>query len=416
MAEPQAGAVPFQEAIDYLHGKLNIPTERWDDLQGEINAKAFTVAGATKADLLADIHQAINDAAANGTTITDFRKQFDEAVAKYGWSYKGSRGWRTRVIYDNNLGSAFAAGKWQQIQRTQDSRPYLEYVTAGDARVRPEHAAWEGKVLPIDDPWWNTHYPPNGWNCRCTVRTLSQDQMESEGLTVSQAPPLDLTERINPSTGEVYGKVPKGIDVGFDFNVGKAWLGPDIAFGEKIMAMPEAMRSAALDNVAALTPYLSSNFSPWANQLLDRKQPLGEIKTVGYLSNQVVDSLASRNESPTTAVITITDKDVMHMLRDAKDGKHIPADVIRALPDSIANPDAVLWDKTAPGLLYVFSVPGFNRQAKLVVKINYKTKARAADGARHSVETNMVRTGGLVPLTSLLDKTTYEVLQGSLGH
>ena len=119
MPVPKLGSVPFQEAIDHFRDKLSIPTERYDDMLGEIHAKAFTVAGATKIDLLTDIRSALDQAITDGTTITDFRKQFDAAVQKHGWSYKGKRGWRTRVIFDNNLRTAHMAGRWQQFQRVK---------------------------------------------------------------------------------------------------------------------------------------------------------------------------------------------------------------------------------------------------------------------------------------------------------
>ena len=415
MPESSIGKVPFKEAIDHFQGKLKIPSKHWDDMLGEVHAKAFTVAGATKADLLTDFHTAVGDAIKNGTTITEFRKQFDKTVEKHGWSYKGKRGWRTRVIYDTNLRTAHAAGKWQQFQRLKDRRPFLQYFTVGDARVRPEHRSWNKVVLPIDDDWWSTHYPPNDFGCRCGARSLSLRQIRREKLDISsQAPALNPTERINIASGEIYGDVPKGIGVGWNYNAGQAWLGPDIAFGEKIMAMPSPLRSAALNNAKDLAPHLEKVFSPWANKLLSRKQPLGEIKTVGYLSPRIVDELIRRNQAPTTAVITTTDKDIMHMLRDAKDGKHLPVDMVRSLPNNIQKPKAILWDKRDPGLLYIFDAPGEKREGKIVIRINYKTKGRAADGGRHAMQTNSLRTGGLVNVQNLKEKKVYEVLEGEL--
>lgn len=60
------------------------------------------------------------------------------------------------------------AAKWEQFRKDGD-RYHLQYRTAGDDKVRPEHAALNRVTLPIDDPFWHDYYPPNGWNCRCTV-------------------------------------------------------------------------------------------------------------------------------------------------------------------------------------------------------------------------------------------------------
>lgn len=64
--------------------------------------------------------------------------------------------------------SAEMAAKWETYAEDGD-RYNLQYRTAGDDKVRPEHAALNGVTLPQSDPFWETYYPPNGWNCRCTV-------------------------------------------------------------------------------------------------------------------------------------------------------------------------------------------------------------------------------------------------------
>lgn len=73
-----------------------------------------------------------------------------------------------RSEYNFIQASASMAARWEQFRQDGD-RYYLQYRTAGDDRVRPEHAALQGVTLPIDDPFWEEYYPPNGWNCRCTV-------------------------------------------------------------------------------------------------------------------------------------------------------------------------------------------------------------------------------------------------------
>lgn len=221
---PAAFAVDPVEAIRFLREKLNVPTARWTDLWQAMHDRGFMVAGAQSDALLDDFHAAINRAIGAGTTLADFREEFDRIVAAHGWSYHGSRNWRSRVIFQTNMRTALAAGKWQQIQRLKAARPWLRYVGVLDERIRPEHRAWHDTVLSCDDPWWETHFPPNGWNCRCTVQQLNDRDLARYGLKVTEAPADELV------TVNVRGKgpvtVPKGIDPGFAYNPGRSLAPP----------------------------------------------------------------------------------------------------------------------------------------------------------------------------------------------
>jgi SPP1 gp7 family putative phage head morphogenesis protein len=73
-----------------------------------------------------------------------------------------------RAEYNFVHSSAQMAAKWDEFSQDGD-RYYLQYRTAGDGKVRPEHAALNGVTLPASDSFWSEFYPPNGWNCRCTV-------------------------------------------------------------------------------------------------------------------------------------------------------------------------------------------------------------------------------------------------------
>ncbi|MCW9029251.1 MAG: phage head morphogenesis protein, partial [Kangiella sp.] len=214
----QYGSLPFLEAIQFFRGKLNIPTEHWTDLWQGQHSKGFMIAGAVKSDLLSDFRQAVDKAISEGTTLADFRKDFDRIVKKHGWQYNGGRGWRSRVIYDTNIRQAYNAGRWDQIQRIKNRRPYLLYRHGGSANPRPMHLSWDGLVLPVDDPWWDTHMPQNGWGCSCKVFSLSESDLVRRGLKVDQAPDNGSYEWANPNTGEKH-RVPNGIDPGFAHNV-----------------------------------------------------------------------------------------------------------------------------------------------------------------------------------------------------
>jgi uncharacterized protein with gpF-like domain len=223
MAEPQRFDVAPGEAIAFLRNKLNIPTRHWTDLWHEMHSAAFVVAGAEREALVADFRDAVAKALEEGRTLEQFRADFDSIVAEHGWSYRGSRNWRSKVIYETNMRMASAAGRWEQIQTVKDDRPYLRYVhTEGERFPRPLHLAWHDTVLPADDPWWETHFPPNGWGCKCFVESLNERDLERYGLTVSAAaPPVVMESRtINTPDGPRTLEVPEGIDPGFAYRPG----------------------------------------------------------------------------------------------------------------------------------------------------------------------------------------------------
>src|SRR3546814_13218924 len=125
------------------------------------------VAGAMGDDILIDFQAAITKAIEEGTSLEEFRKDFDQIVERYGWSYNGSRGWRTRVIYQTNLNTAYQAGRYAQMPDPDvlASRPFWRYRHGDSMHPRHQHEAWAGLMLAADDPWWALHYPPDGWGC-----------------------------------------------------------------------------------------------------------------------------------------------------------------------------------------------------------------------------------------------------------
>ena len=110
-----------------------------------------------------------------------------------------------RAEYNFVQSSAEMAGKWEQIEQDGD-RYNLQYRTAGDSKVRPEHAALNGVTLPPSDPFWQTYYPPNGWNCRCTVVQVRKAKY-----------PTTPHDEAMKRGAEATGKDTKGI---FQFNAG----------------------------------------------------------------------------------------------------------------------------------------------------------------------------------------------------
>lgn len=110
-----------------------------------------------------------------------------------------------RAEYNFCQASADMAAKWEEFQQDGD-RYNLQYRTAHDDRVRPEHAALDRVTLPITDPFWESYYPPNGWNCRCTVVQVRKSKY-----------PVTPHDEAMALGEEATGKDTKGI---FHFNPG----------------------------------------------------------------------------------------------------------------------------------------------------------------------------------------------------
>lgn len=83
----------------------------------------------------AALRQAVDKAIAGSATLADFRRQFDNIVARHGWDYQGGRDWRTRVIYQTNLSTSHDASRWQQMTDPDmlKARPYWRYVSIRSA-------------------------------------------------------------------------------------------------------------------------------------------------------------------------------------------------------------------------------------------------------------------------------------------
>ncbi len=228
--------LPPEEAIRAFRAKGYAVGFSWRDIYAGEHAGAFTVAKMMRLDLLADVRAAVDKALAEGTTFEDFRKELEPLLIKEGWwgkkemidpktgeTHKVQLGSprRLRTIFETNLRVSYAAGDWERIQNVKKSRPYLRYSAVQDEETRPAHAAWHGTILPVDDPWWKTHAPPNAWRCRCWLIQLSESQMERRGWKPSERPEVTKRTWFNKRIGETR-QVPVGIDPGWDYNPGDA--------------------------------------------------------------------------------------------------------------------------------------------------------------------------------------------------
>lgn len=231
--------LPPEEAIAFFRRKGFAIGFSWLDIWQEEHVRAFTVAKAMSRDLLEEIRAAVDQSIAEGETLDMFRKNLRPKLEARGWWGRRSMvdpatgeqkivqlgsPRRLKTIFNTNMRTAYAAGRWERAQRVKKAFPLGRYVSVMDGRERPQHHAWHGTIKPVDDPWWDTHYPPCGWSCRCTFQSLNQRMLDRQGWSVTEEPPsFPLEDYTNKRTGEVT-KIEEGIDPGFSYNVGKAYL------------------------------------------------------------------------------------------------------------------------------------------------------------------------------------------------
>jgi SPP1 gp7 family putative phage head morphogenesis protein len=286
-------------------------TVRWSEMWADDHARAFTVAKVAKLDLLASIRDSLRRVLEEGGTFEDWQRQIVPELQRAGWwgmvrdreltgtsrtVIVGPR--RLRTIYDTNLRVSRAAGLWARIQQRKDVAPFLRYSAVMDGRTRPLHREWHGTILPVDHPWWEEHFPPNGWNCRCTVMQISQRQIDANGWKVNEKPPRSRPPRPFYRAGAERPEiVPAGIDPGFGYNPGRSSLR---AIGEKAAATLEqtaaadlaAARSALLDLVDsdAFAAAMEESDTSFPVMVLDDevRQAIGAQCRVAVLSSQTM--------------------------------------------------------------------------------------------------------------------------------
>lgn len=226
------------EAIAFFRRKGFAIAFSWKDVWQEENVAAFTVAKAMSVSLLEDIRAAVDKALANGETLEQFAKDLRPRLAAQGWWGRkrmvdpqtgeekivqlGSPA-RLRTIYQTNLRTAYMAGRWQRIERSAAMFPFIRYVSVMDGRERPQHHAWHGTILPVGHPWWDTHFPPCGWGCRCDGQPVNQRLIDRRGWVVGEPQAFPSRDYVNGRTGEIT-RLERGIDPGWAYNVGRAPL------------------------------------------------------------------------------------------------------------------------------------------------------------------------------------------------
>ncbi len=220
LPEPEiiAQGVSPDAAMEFWRQRAKLTDAEAKALGEGAKQRAFYVTGLARRDLVRLVSDGIQAALENGETLAAFKERIVAAIQAQGW-----HDYRVETIFRTNLQTAYAVGRYKKMQAVKKSRPYWQYLAIMDRRVRPGHAILHLLVYPADHEFWASHYPPNGFRCRCGVRTLSERQVERQGLTVQRDMPGPGVWT-DPKTGMEYFVHFPGADKGFRGNPGKDWL------------------------------------------------------------------------------------------------------------------------------------------------------------------------------------------------
>jgi len=412
----------------------------------------------------------------------EFKKTIEGRWQPTSKTGEPNTGWRARLIYHTNINTAYAAAQYKELQGMKDTHPYWRY-RIGSSRVhREEHVAWDGLVIKADDPWWDTHFPPNGYGCNCFVDPVSKGEMEYlrekkrreddgppatspeppsgspqpmpepepepeqqnipapegdaglDGTAPYKPPPEPMPPRKAPF-GDREVEAPKGIEPGWAYAPGAGGaqgLLRALAQGHPPLAAAawEKIKGAALKESA-------KEFSQTATKIinvinLERSKKfvptkakgnlnVGRSWVVGFFDSEVMQNAKieaarlGRSFEVSSAGIEAVDGDIWHGMREAhhKHNIAVPETFYLDMPNILANPKAVLYQKRDGAILYVFDVGEASRYGAFIVHPE-TTKNAATRIKRKSRVLNKVRTAYLIDGAKLNSAGAYTILKGSL--
>lgn len=182
-------ALPFEEAIaSFLERRLISPDE-YRRLSDAARARAFSVSRMTSDELVKRVRDVLGRSLEDGGDYRDFVRRVRDGEVDLGIS-PTAPGYLEN-IFRTNTQSSYGAGRLRQMTdpAVVAARPFVEYRTARDSRVRASHAALDGVVFRQEDAGWHRLNPPLGFQCRCAAVTRRADQ-------------VDMSRVVDPATVE----------------------------------------------------------------------------------------------------------------------------------------------------------------------------------------------------------------------
>jgi len=192
-ADDEIPASGYDRAIQWLLGTTNVLRSRFFEFRREMGRRAFTVARVFEETVLDRIKRSLAKSIASGEPLDEWQDRL-KVPDSSGVSILDEVGvgalqpYHAETVFRATWQNSFQVAIKDGYDRTRGTWAYYEYVTIDDDRVRPAHAAMHGVRRPVTDPIWKTWWPPNGYNCRCTVIAISKVEASEDRIKPTDAP------------------------------------------------------------------------------------------------------------------------------------------------------------------------------------------------------------------------------------
>lgn len=367
--------LPPEDAISYLEKKGFKIGWDWHETLDNAHSKAFTVAKVARMDLLQDIRQSLITAMQQGQTLEQWKASITPVLQEKGWWGKktvinpegreqevqlGSPR-RLRTIYDTNMQSAFAAGRYKAMLAGSETRPYWEWRHITISNPRKQHVALNGRIFRYDDPFWSVAYPPSEWGCKCRVIARSAREVDGKEILDSDGYSSTITERVGSDRNTGADVIAKRTQfniptkdgnltfapaAGFNGSPASSYLIDDVMVRRATELLGEAKGLQQAQQLMN-NSHLAKAHAHFVESALKRSEPQKISNVFGVLQSDSVQFLATTGQSLESKILLISDEVIVNKLYT------VTAAELSALPELVSHVERKLWDKQNQALFYL---------------------------------------------------------------
>jgi SPP1 gp7 family putative phage head morphogenesis protein len=192
-----AAKVPFVEAVEALLKRTPVLAEGWKATREAWLKNGFALAKSTTKTLTRKVRGSFERFLRGGLTVEEttsaIRTQLRTSGASITKAYADT-------VFRTVVSTAYSEGRKEQAKRPGVRRAACgwRYVATTDRDVRENHLGGHDMIAHVDDKVWETHSPPNGYNCRCALEIVPTKEMVELGLATPEG---GMTRSVVPLIG-----------------------------------------------------------------------------------------------------------------------------------------------------------------------------------------------------------------------